>query len=258
MVRGCSASSGLPSGPTSCDNSYTKQYGQYQTSPPGGGGGGLGCEDEVCPDACMGSVNYTLYPSTGCPSYWESNGCWCYQPSPILIDVLGNGFDLTDASDGVLFDIGADGQIDQVAWTALASDDAWLVLDRNGNDIIDDAKELFGTVTPQPTSAHANGFLALAVYDEPDNGGNEDSVIDRGDAIFSQLWLWQDTNHNGISEENELHTLSSLGIESMDLNYRESRRQDQYGNLFRYRAKVYGANHVHLGRWAYDVFLVSQ
>ena len=44
------------------------------------------CTSEACPDFCMGPVDYLSYPSTGCASDQETNGCYCFRPSPILID----------------------------------------------------------------------------------------------------------------------------------------------------------------------------
>lgn len=198
---------------------------------------------------------------------YDFDGCGCFGScdyggscSPIVIDVSGNGFTLTDALNGVNFDVDNNGTAERRAWTATNSDDAWLALDRNGNGTIDGGRELFGSVTsqpPPPAGIEMNGFNALSEYDTAGFGGNGDGQITVQDNIFSRLRLWQDTNHNGVSEAGELHTLSELGLRRIDLDYSESGRVDQYGNQFKYRSKVRDAQGAQLGRWAWDVFLVQ-
>lgn len=185
-------------------------------------------------------------------------GYLCYCSSPIVIDLDGKGIHLTDAANGVLFDIAGNGKPVQIAWTAPGVRNAWLVLDRNGNGKIDSGQELFGNFTPQPDCASPNGFNALAEFDKPENGGNGDGIIDSNDAVYFQLRLWIDENHNGISEPIELHTLPELGVFSISLDYNESERRDRYGNKFRYRARInVGYPNNDAGPFAYDVFLAN-
>jgi hypothetical protein len=168
---------------------------------------------------------------------------------------MGEGFHLTSLDDGVYFDFHANGQPIKAAWTDPAYHNAWLALDRNGNGKIDDATELFGNLTPQPNTAEPNGYLALAEYDKPENGGNGDGFIDPNDKIYVKLLLWIDANHNGISEPEELHSLKDLNVQRIDLFYQEVEKKDQYGNVFRYRARIWDEAGKRNNRWTYDVYL---
>jgi hypothetical protein len=189
---------------------------------------------------------------------WSPSLCQCITKTPIIIDTAGNGYNLTTQAGGVMFDLGATGIPMLTAWTRAGSDDAFLVLDRNGNGQIDDATELFGNLTPQPLSLTPNGFAALAVYDLPENGGNGDGIIDESDAIFASLRLWKDLNHDGQSSLNELFTLPELGVVSISLHYKKSPYQDYNGNMFRYRARVNRGERDQVGVWAYDVFFANR
>jgi hypothetical protein len=228
-------------GPWPCSDGYSWDSRRCNCCSPTGL-----CEGDAPPDAPPDEQNPLPDPCRG-------GRC----SSPVLLDAAGDGFRLTDAAGGVPFDLDGDGRAERLAWTEAGTDDAWLALDRNGDGRITSGRELFSNYTPQPPSPLPNGFLALAEFDKPEQGGNADGAIDARDAVFVSLRLWRDANHNGLSEAGELLTLHSLDVVRLRLDYRESRRSDEHGNRFRYRAKMDDARGAKAGRWAWDVFLVA-
>ncbi len=214
------------------------------------GGGGDECDEEDRQD---------------CEAGWNDTACVCEGPdSPILINMSGRGYRLTDAANGVPFDLDTDGASEMVAWTAPDSNDAWLAMDRNHNGKIDDGSELFGNHTPAyadgegPTAK--NGFEALFLTEGPDYGqSRHDGVIQAGDAVWPRLLLWTDRNHNGISEPDELRPAAASRLKAISTDYSESRRRDRHGNEFRQRARAAFVRRSgrETSRWVYDVWLTQ-
>ncbi len=94
------------------------------------------------------------------------------------------------------FDLNGDGEKESLA--KLASQSAYLALDKNGDGIINDGSELFGAIT-------GNGFAELAVYDDDGNG-----FIDSADAVFNKLQLFTP----GVEKT---QSITSKGVEALYL-----------------------------------------
>lgn len=131
--------------------------------------------------------------------------------SPLVLDIAGTGISLTNVNgnDSVYWDLNADGFRERSGWVGAGT--GLLAIDLNNNGIIDDNSELFGN---RPADSIANGFEALELYDT-----NMDGVIDANDAQFSDLRVWLDVDGDGFSQPDELHTLASLDITSINLAY---------------------------------------
>lgn len=153
--------------------------------------------------------------------------------SPIVIDLENDGIRLGPAGVGVYFDVNADGIREHVQWVRPGGDEAFLALDRTGNGLIDDGSELFGVGTPLVLEGRnaPNGFVGLAQYDQRQLGGNDDGLISEADAIWPQLRLWLDLNADGVANREEMRTLRSVGIRSLDTIPRIRKYVDEAGNI---------------------------
>ena len=145
---------------------------------------------------------------------------------PLVLDLDGDGIETVShkAYKGALFDHDGDGIRTASGW--VASDDGLLVVDRNGDGIINDGKELFGDSYVLKDGTHAvHGYAALAEYDS-----NSDGVVDAKDADFDKLRVWRDLNQDGVSQKEELFTLEEVGVQSLNVAYQDSNRNLGDGN----------------------------
>lgn len=131
---------------------------------------------------------------------------------PLALDLDGDGIETVGANGTVLFDHDGDGVKTGTGW--VRPDDGLLVLDRNGNGLIDNGSELFGVDTVLANGQKAtDGFAALRDLDV-----NGDNVFNALDTRFGDVRVWRDLNQDGISQASELFTLQTLGITAINLN----------------------------------------
>jgi hypothetical protein len=137
----------------------------------------------------------------------------------LLLDIAGNGYKLTTSEAGVKFDVNGDGKLEQVAWTTAGTDDAFLAIDLNHNGKIDNGTELLGTYFSKADGVRAANGLEALLDLHKHSGVTKFSNIDSTSPLYTQLLVWVDANHNGISEPQELRTLAEAGVVELRLNY---------------------------------------
>lgn len=177
-----------------------------------------------------------------------ADGCYRAQPSPIVINLGQNSqVKMTSAAAGVDFDLAGLGIPQRLGWTSVNSDAGWLI---RGTTVIN-GQQLFGNLNPQAPPLYPseldNGYRALRVFDE-----NNDGQITVADAIWPELHIWFDRNHDAITQPGEVVSVQDSGIASLSLSYQTIGKRDQHGNEFRYRGdvKMFDGSK----RFSFDVF----
>jgi hypothetical protein len=172
---------------------------------------------------------------------------------PLVLDFAGNGMRFTSLKEGVLFDLDADGVLESVSWTEAGVDDSFLFIDLNENGIADDGAELFTNYTAQPALRRAgyskavvdslvpwlNGYDALAMLDRKELRGNRDGMVGTGDHFYKDLYLWNDVDHNGYSDEDEVISLKDAGIKALSLDLEDVDLYDEHGNWIEFTSWAY-------------------
>jgi Ca2+-binding RTX toxin-like protein len=147
--------------------------------------------------------------------------------SPIVLDLDGDGVETVSAEGGVYFDHDGNRFAEKSGW--VGGDDALLIRDLNGNGIIDGGSELFGNNTLLANGKKAaNGFEALAELDS-----NGDGIVDKNDAAWSQLKLWQYKDGDGVLDAGEMLTMEDGGVAGLNVGYKNQTVTDKNGNEHR-------------------------
>ena len=149
-----------------------------------------------------------------------------YFYDPIVLDLDGDGIETIayDKLKKAVFDHDGDGIAHATGW--VKKDDGILVLDRNGDGVINDGREVFGDSTILSTGETAkHGYEALADLDSDGNG-----KINADDTKFDELRVWRDLDSDGVSDVGELFGLHELGIGALNLDYQDVDKNLTGGN----------------------------
>jgi hypothetical protein len=126
---------------------------------------------------------------------------------PVVLDLDGDGVELTASTLSPGFDFFATGHVKTTGW--FAGGDAMLVFDGNLNGQVDDGTEI-SFLHHSPASS--TDLEALAAFDSNANG-----LLDPGDRQYGYFRLWRDLDFDGISDPGELQTLASANVASIGL-----------------------------------------
>ncbi|MBI5107649.1 MAG: S8 family serine peptidase, partial [Rhodocyclales bacterium] len=169
-----------------------------------------------------GSDAYSSVDGLGAYTNQQATGATQWTPvDPLILDLNGDGVKLTSFAEApVLFDIDHDGGATKEITGWVSADDGIVVMDLNGNGKIDGIHETMseyfngavGTNGNAGEKKYANGFAALKSLDS-----NSDNQFTSADTAFTNVKVWTDADHDGVTDSGELKTLTELGITSIAL-----------------------------------------
>ena len=151
-------------------------------------------------------INLNISMSRSFEAYYEEThaGTAFRQIDPLVLNFSDVPAGLKDMD--FFFDLDSDGTEDKIK--TLAEGSGFLALDKNGDGIINDGSELFGTKT-------GDGFFDLSLYDEDHNGW-----IDENDSIFEKLKIWtKDPNGKDILYTLKDKDIGALYLGNADTNF---------------------------------------
>lgn len=134
-------------------------------------------------------------------TYDSGNTLMC---DPLVINFSG---DITQLSDEKFeFDLDGDGKAEQIS--RFASNSGFLALDLNGDGVINNGTELFGTKSQ-------DGFGDLSKYDKDHNGW-----IDENDEIYDKLVVWtKDANGNDVLTDLKTANVGAIFLGKVSTNF---------------------------------------
>lgn len=106
--------------------------------------------------------------------FFESSDVETVLTDPLVINLESSSATVSDQK--FYFDLDCDGKEEEIS--SLGQGSGFLAYDKNGDGVINDGSELFGTKS-------GDGFADLAAYDEDGNGW-----IDENDSIYDNLKVW--------------------------------------------------------------------
>jgi hypothetical protein len=217
-----------------------------------GGGGGQGTQTDTGTTACTAyagdgctpgtsqscgydgpestlTMECELVPDKECTTQWNYEDC----DTPLVLSFDGAPVEyLADREHA--FDVNGTRSV-VTDWPTART--PWLALDRNGNGLIDDGGELFGSMTRLSDGRRAaNGFAALRELD-----ADGDGRITPADPGFARLLVWSDRDGDRRSFPAEVAPASAWELLSIDLDFTSDPRCDARANCeverasFRYR-----------------------